>query len=94
MANPILPVEERSLTPNQVAQLDRRRRRGQLYLVMGFQFTLVGLLVTLFAGQDLTYDPTWHHPMALWDAILFTAALIAFVRGIQLRRGMNEFFSY
>jgi hypothetical protein len=94
MANPILPVEERSLTPNQVAQLDRRRRRGQLYLVMGFQFTLVGLLVTLFAGQDMTYAPTWHHPMGLWDAILFVLAIIAFVRGVQLRRGVNEFFSY
>ena len=32
MANTLLPIEERNLTPDQVELLDRRRRRGQLFL--------------------------------------------------------------
>ena len=94
MANTILPVEERNLTPDEVAALDRRRRRGQFCLVMGFQFTIICILVTLWSGQDLTYAPGWHHPMFFWDCILGVAAVIAFVNGIRLRRGINEFFSY
>ena len=34
MANTLLPLEERNLTPDQVEQLDRRRRRGQLFLTL------------------------------------------------------------
>jgi hypothetical protein len=94
MANPILPAEERHLTPVEVDELDRRRRRGQLLLVMGTQFLLIGILVTLWAGQDATYSPGWHRPMLFWDIILFTAALVSYVQGIRLRRGLNEFFSY
>jgi hypothetical protein len=94
MANPYLPIEERSLTPNEVAALDRRRRRGQLFLVLGFQFTLIGLFVTLWSGQDATYSPGFARPMLYWDILLFSAAIVSFLRGIRLRRGMNEFFSY
>lgn len=94
MANTLLLPEERTLTPEQVALIDRRRRRGQLLIVMGFQFAIVATLVTLWAGQDATYSPGWARPMVYWDAILWTASLVSFVVGLRLRRGLNEFFSY
>jgi hypothetical protein len=94
MANYLIPVEERDLTPEEVEALDRRRRRGQLLLVLSFQCILVGTLVTLWAGQDLTYSPGFIRPMFYWDAILFTLAAIFGVTGVRLRRGSNEFISY
>ena len=94
MANTLIPVEERSLTPEEVEGLDRRRRRGQLFLVLCFQCLIVGTLVTLWAGQDLAYSPGWVRPMFYWDAILFTLAIIFGVAGVRLRRGSNEFISY
>ncbi len=94
MLNPVLPPEERTLTPPQVEALDRRRRRGQLLLVMGFQFGLVALLVTLWSGQDLQYSPGWAHPMFYWDCITGFCSLVCIVAGLKLRRGINEFFSY
>ena len=94
MANMLIPVEERNLTPAQVAELDARRRRGHLLVVMGFQFTIIATLVTLWAGQDATYSPGWAHPMLYWDCILWAMALISFSTGIKMRRGLNEFFSY
>jgi hypothetical protein len=94
MANYLIPVEERNLNPQEVEALDRRRRRGQLFLVLCFQCFIVGTLVTLWAGQDLTYSPGWVRPMFYWDAILFVLAAIFGVAGIRLRRGSNEFISY
>lgn len=94
MATTVPPAEERALTPAEVDVLDRRRRRGHLLLVLGFQFLLIALLVTLWAGQDATYSPGWHRPMLYWDIFLFSAAAISITRGIRLRRGINEFFSY
>ena len=94
MANPLIPAEERNLTPQEVEALDRRRRRGQLFLVLCFQCLIVGTLVTLWAGQDLAYSPGFAHPMFYWDALLFTLAAIFGVAGIRLRRGSNEFISY
>jgi hypothetical protein len=94
MANTVLPAEERDLSPAQVDHLDRRRRRGQLLLVMGTQFLLIAILVTLWAGQDATYSPGWAHPMLYWDILLFVLAGVCYVSGIRLRRGLNEFFSY
>ena len=94
MANTLLPVEERTLTPHEVELLDRRRRRGQLFLVLCYQFLIVGVLVTLWAGQDWTLSPGWAHPMVYWDAITFGAALVFGMWGLRLRRGSNEFISY
>lgn len=94
MANTLIPVEERSLTPDEVDALDRRRRRGQLFLVIGFQCTIVFTLVTIWAGQDATYSPGWARPMVYWDAVTFVLACIFFLAGIRLRRGSNEFISY
>ncbi len=94
MANTLLPIEERNLTPEEVEQLDRRRRRGQLFLTISIQFLIVGTLVTLWAGQDWTLSPGMAHPMVYWDAIAFAAAIIFGIAGLRLRRGTNEFFSY
>ena len=94
MANHLIPAEERSLTPEEVEALDRRRRRGQLFLVLCFQCIIVGTLVTLWAGQDLTYSPGFIRPMFYWDAILFSLAAIFGITGIRLRRGSTEFISY
>ncbi len=94
MANTLIPVEERTLTPQEVEALDRRRRRGQLFLVICFQCIIIGMLVTLWAGQDLTYSPGWARPMFYWDAVLFTLAAIFGVTGVRLRRGSGEFLSY
>jgi hypothetical protein len=94
MANHLIPVEERNLTPEEVEALDRRRRRGQLYLVLCFQCLIVGTLVTLWVGQDLAYSPGWVRPMFYWDALLFVLAAVFAIVGIRLRRGSNEFLSY
>jgi hypothetical protein len=94
MANMLIPVEERHLTPEQVDELDRRRRRGHLLLNLGYQALIIGLIVTLWSGQDATYSPGWARPLVYWDTFLFLAATGCFMRGIQLRRGLNEFFSY
>jgi len=94
MANMLLSPEERNLTPEQVELLDRRRRRGQLFLVICFQCLIVSLLLTLWTGQDLTYSPGWMHPIAYWNTITLVLAAFFGLSGIRLRRGSNEFISY
>jgi hypothetical protein len=94
MANTLIPLEERRLNPDEVDALDRRRRRGQLFLVLCFQCIIIGTLVTLWSGQDLAYSPGFAHPMFYWDAFLFALAAIFGVTGVRLRRGSNEFISY
>jgi hypothetical protein len=94
MANTLLPIEERNLTPDEVERLDKRRRRGQLFLVLCFQSLIVATLLTLWSGQDLTLSPGWAHPVVYWNAITFTAALVFGIVGIRLKRGSNEFISY
>jgi hypothetical protein len=94
MANTLLPIEERNLTPEQIELLDKRRRRGQLFLVLCVQTLIIGVLVTIWAGQDWTLSPGWMHPMVYWDALMFGASLVFGVVGVRLRRGSNEFFSY
>jgi hypothetical protein len=94
MANTLIPIEERNLSPEEVDALDRRRRRGQLFLVLCFQCIIIGSLITLWSGQDLAYSPGFVHPMVYWDAILFILAAVFGVTGVRLRRGSNEFISY
>jgi len=94
MPNFNIPAAERNLTPNEVAALDRRRRRGQLFLIICFQCLIIGTLVTLWSGQDATYSPGFAHPMVYWDVALFTLAALFGVEGIRLRRGMHSFTSY
>ena len=94
MANMLLPLAERNLSPEEVEHLDRRRRRGQLYLILCLQAIVVSTLLTLWTGQDLTYSPGWTHPVAYWNAITAAAALFFGINGLRLRRGLNEFISY
>jgi uncharacterized membrane protein YccC len=94
MANTLIPFEERGLSPSEVNELDRRRRKGHLFLVLGWQFLIISIFVTLWAGQDLTYSPGWTHPMAYWDLLVFVMAVIFFGIALRMRRGVNEFFSY
>ena len=94
MANTLLPLEERNLTPDQVELLDKRRRRGQLFLVLCLQCLVVATLLTLWSGQDLTVSPGWAHPIAYWNAITFALAAVFGITGLRLRRGSNEFISY
>jgi hypothetical protein len=94
MANTLIPIQERTLTPQEVDLLDARRRRGQLFLVISFQCIIVSCLLSLWSGQDLTYSPGWTHPMFYWNMTTATLAVIFAVTGIRLRRGSNEFISY
>jgi len=94
MANTLIPIEERILTPDQVELLDRRRRRGQLFLVIGFQCLIVSCLLLLWSGQDATYSPGWHRPMLYWNTVTCVLAAFFLLTGIALKRGSNEFFSY
>ncbi len=94
MANTLIPVEERSLTPDEVAQLDKRRRRGQLFLIIGLQTLLVSCLLLLFSGQDATYSPGWIHPLVYWNLTTFTLSAVFLGLGVSLKRGSNEFISY
>ncbi|WP_213803854.1 hypothetical protein [Granulicella sp. dw_53] len=94
MANTLLSPEERNLNPDEVELLDKRRRRGQLFLVICLQCTVVSALLTLWTGQDLTYSPGWVHPVAYWNFATFTAAVVFGLAGLRLRRGSTEFISY
>ena len=87
MANPLLPLEERNLTPDQVEALDKRRDLGHTFLVIAGQFAVMATILLLWVGQDLTYSPGWLHPMAFYFVIAL--ALISFfgVTGMVLRRG-------
>jgi hypothetical protein len=94
MANTLLPPEERNLTPDEVELLDKRRRRGQLCLVICFQCIIVSALLSLWTGQDLTYSPGWVHPVAYWNLATLTGAVVFGLAGLRLRRGSTEFISY
>jgi len=94
MANLLIPAHERNLTPDEVEALDRRRRRGQLFLVIGFQCLIVSCLLTLWSGQDFTYSPGWMHPVGYWNLFTGALAVIFLLSGISLRRGSTEFISY
>ena len=94
MANTAIPVEERSLSPDQVEHLDRRRRRGQLFLTIGFQALIIATLLTIWTGQDATYSPGWARPMVYWNTITFLLAFFFLISGYRLKRGSNEFISY
>jgi nitrate reductase gamma subunit len=87
MSNPLLPPEERMLTPDQVEALDKRRDLGHTFLVIACQFAVIATILLLWVGQDLSYSPGWMHPMAFYFAIAL--GLIAFfgITGLMLRRG-------
>ena len=95
MPNLLIPVEERSLTPAEVELLDARRRRGHLFLVLGWQTLVVTALVgLLWVGLDLTHSPGWEKVMTYWAVITGTISIGSFLTGISLRRGFHEFTSF
>ncbi|HTV06497.1 MAG TPA: hypothetical protein VME86_14105 [Acidobacteriaceae bacterium] len=91
MANLTLPAEERNLTPDQVEQLDNRRRWGLTYQVLGVQCAFFAVLITIWSGQDLTYSPGWVHPMFYLNALTGILALVFFFYGSHLKRGNLDF---
>jgi hypothetical protein len=94
MANTLLPPDERNLTPDEVEALDRRRRRGQLFLVISCLCLIVATLVTLWSGQDATYSPGWARPMLYWNIVMGVGFVVFLIAGLRLRRGSTEFISY
>ena len=87
MANPLLPSEERNLTPDQVEALDKRRDLGHTFLVIAGQFTVIATVLLLWVGQDLTYSPGWAHPMAYYFVLALILIVLFGITGLLLRRG-------
>jgi hypothetical protein len=88
MANTLLPVQERNLTPDQVEALDKRRDWGLTLQVIAGQFSVISVLLLLWVGQDLTYSPGWAHPMAYYLLIALTIVLVCGGTGTLMRRGI------
>ncbi len=91
MANTLLPVEEQNLTPNQVEQLDKRRNRGFLLMVISGQFAIISTILLLWLVQDLTYAPGWAHPIAYYFAFSVIVSGLTGLTGAYMRRGAPEF---
>lgn len=87
MANSLLPLEERNLTPNQVEALDKRRDLGHTFLVIAGQFAVIATVLLLWVGQDLTYSPGWAHPMFYYFVLALCLILGFGIAGLILRRG-------
>jgi hypothetical protein len=88
MANSLLPPEERSLTPDQVEALDKRRDLGHTFLVIAGQFAAVATVLLLWVGQDLSYSPGWAHPMFYYFCIALALITGFGIAGLVLRKGM------
>jgi hypothetical protein len=91
MANTLIPVDERDLTPNQVERLDKRRDRGFMYMVIAGQFAIISVVLLLWLVQDLTYAPGWAHPVAYYFAFSVLVTGFCGTTGAYLRRGAPEF---
>jgi hypothetical protein len=87
MANTLLPLAERNLTPDQVEALDKRREWGLTLQVIAGQFSVICVLLLLWVGQDLTYSPGWAHPMAYYMAVAIVIVLGCGGAGTLMRRG-------
>jgi hypothetical protein len=88
MPNMLLPPAERSLTPDQVEALDKRRNLGHTFLVIAGQFAVIATVLLLWVGQDLQYSPGWDHPMAYYFFLALLMVAIFGVAGLVLRKGM------
>lgn len=87
MANPLLPPEERNLTPDQVEALDKRRDLGHTLLVIAGQFAVIAIVLLLWVGQDLAWSPGWAHPIGYYLAFAMTAVVVCAGVGTWLSRG-------
>lgn len=91
MANMLIPAAERTLTPEQVEQLDKRRTWGLTLQVIAGLLAVLGTILWLWVGQDLTYSPGWIRPMFYYDSLLWIGAVVLVGTGTALRRGAPEF---
>jgi uncharacterized membrane protein HdeD (DUF308 family) len=91
MTNTLLPLEEQNLTPNQVEQLDKRRNRGFMLMVISGQFGIIVTVLLLWLVQDLTYAPGWAHPVAYYFAFSLLVSGFTGLAGAYLWRGAPEF---
>jgi hypothetical protein len=91
MANLLIPAAERNLTPAQVEHLDKRRAWGLTLQVIAGLLGVIGVILWLWVGQDLTYSPGWIHPLFYYDVIVLVAAFILVGIGTALRKGSPEF---
>jgi hypothetical protein len=87
MANPLLPAQERNLTPDQVEALDKRRDLGHTLLVIAGQFTVIATILLLWVGQDLSYSPGWAHPMFYYFVIALIIITVCGLTGLFMRKG-------
>lgn len=93
MANLNIPAEERALTPNDVAALDKRRQWGLTFQVIAGQFAFFAVLLTLWSGQDATYSPGAMHPMLYYNILAGVMAVVFGIYGTYLKRGRPEYSS-
>jgi len=91
MANMLLPIEERNLTPDQVVALDKRRHIGLVFQVVSGQLLIVSVLLTVWAGQDFVLSPWPWKPMCYYCALAACGAVFCGIYGSILRRGSTEF---
>ena len=91
MANLIIPAAERTLTPDEVDSLDRRRQWGLAFQVISGQFGFFAILLLLWSGQDLTYSPGWIHPMFYYNVLTAVLCVTFAVYGSWLKRGRPEY---
>jgi hypothetical protein len=91
MANTLLAMDERNLTPDQVEVLDKRRNRGLMLMVVSGQFGIITAILLLWVVQDLTYAPGWAHPVAYYFAFSLLVSAICGLAGAYLRHGAPEF---
>jgi hypothetical protein len=87
MANLTISADERTLSPDQVSALDKRRQWGLAFQVMAGQFAVFAVLLTVWAGQDVTYSPDWIHPMFYYDVLATILAIVFATYGTYLKRG-------
>ena len=91
MANLLIPARERNLTPAQVEALDKRRTWGLTLQCIAGLLAIIGTILWLWVGQDMTYSPGWIHPMFYYDAFAWIAAIVLFSTGTAFRRDAPEF---
>lgn len=87
MANQLLPVAEQNLTPDQVAELDKRRQMGLVFQVISGQMVILSTLLTWWIGQDLVYARPHGHTIAYYFCITATLAIAFGVTGTAMRKG-------
>jgi hypothetical protein len=91
MENTLVPVNERSASPDEIEAIDKRRQWGLTFQVIAGQFAFFAVLLTLWSGQDVTYSPGWVHPMFYFNVLAGTLAVIFGIYGTYLKRGAPEF---